>query len=903
MLSAADWSRFDRVASAQPSPVTAQDIVNWDSTFNLVAAGLLHWNSAYAHSIDVTGNVHGATSADTANMIVRRGAAGEIAVGAITTSGNLNFVADNTYNIGYPTGRPQDIFIYRNIHWGYDPSLPFVNSLGGAGNGAIYSPGTDRTQSSFYVTDTFEPTVPHSLFKVHRTGPVTYDPADNLNATIAYMDVDASRASQANQVSGAWLFVNVGIPTGSNTPNEAYGVGGNVFMQATGTLALAEGGLFGVAINGGNGSTVITSARDATFKAITKSVGTITNAYGAYFEDQTVAGTENAAIRFQTTGMMSWNNDVWLSRINVGKLYLNGTLTLGALSGVLKASTGLIGGNAVLNDLSDLNAGAPAGGNVLSWDAGTSKWVPIAPAGGSSVWTDDGTNIYPNNLSRKVGIGTTTPSQLVDITGGSIKLDVTTHSSLAGIIYKGSDPFISDFNYGNNGTVTTAGYNIFVGVGAGNLTMGATATVGYQSSYNLAIGPYALHSNTTGGSNLAFGVAALYSNTTGDDNLAFGVYALYSNTTGGSNLAIGPYALNSNTTGGRNLAFGVDALHSNTTGGSNLAFGVDALQSNTTGGSNLAFGVDAGHYITDGATPNLTPDNSIYLGNGTRASADGETDEVVIGSNAIGNGSHSITLGHTSITKTILRGNVGIGITTPTARLHLAAGVATAFGAPFKLTSGVNLTSPEDGALEYDGSYLYFTIGSTRSALVENTALSTWAGTTNITTIGTQTHNLLFTDATYDIGANGATRPQDLFLSRNITIGGVMSAYDTIVPSGNGGLGVLGMVVPVYYYAVANTGAVAQFNVPSTNVAGMYRISMYLLTSTAGTGTLTVTWGWTDQRGARTVTTDTLLLTAGTYANYVHVFAAGYSSTYLTCTVSYTLTGTADVSFICERLA
>jgi hypothetical protein len=330
---------------------------------------------------------------------------------------------------------------------------------------------------------------------------------------------------------------------------------------------------------------------------------------------------------------------------------------------------------------------------------------------------------------------------------------------------------------------------------------------------------------------------------------------------------------------------------------------VDALQSNTTGGSNLAFGVDAGHYITDGATPNLTPDNSIYLGNGTRASADGETDEVVIGSNAIGNGSHSITLGHTSITKTILRGNVGIGITTPTARLHLAAGVATAFGAPFKLTSGVNLTSPEDGALEYDGSYLYFTIGSTRSALVENTALSTWAGTTNITTIGTQTHNLLFTDATYDIGANGATRPQDLFLSRNITIGGVMSAYDTIVPSGNGGLGVLGMVVPVYYYAVANTGAVAQFNVPSTNVAGMYRISMYLLTSTAGTGTLTVTWGWTDQRGARTVTTDTLLLTAGTYANYVHVFAAGYSSTYLTCTVSYTLTGTADVSFICERLA
>lgn len=31
--------------------------------------------------------------------------------------------------------------------------------------------------------------------------------------------------------------------------------------------------------------------------------------------------------------------------------------------------------------------------------------------------------------------------------------------------------------------------------------------------------------------------------------------------------------------------------------------------------------------------------------------------------------------------------------------------------------------------------------------------------------------NLIFTDATYDIGASGATRPRDLFLSRDITVG------------------------------------------------------------------------------------------------------------------------------------
>src|SRR3990167_7927762 len=39
---------------------------------------------------------------------------------------------------------------------------------------------------------------------------------------------------------------------------------------------------------------------------------------------------------------------------------------------------------------------------------------------------------------------------------------------------------------------------------------------------------------------------------------------------------------------------------------------------------------------------------------------------------------------------------------------------------------------------------------------------------------GTMTGNLLFTDATYDIGASGATRPRDLFLSRNATVCGTL---------------------------------------------------------------------------------------------------------------------------------
>lgn len=42
------------------------------------------------------------------------------------------------------------------------------------------------------------------------------------------------------------------------------------------------------------------------------------------------------------------------------------------------------------------------------------------------------------------------------------------------------------------------------------------------------------------------------------------------------------------------------------------------------------------------------------------------------------------------------------------------------------------------------------------------------------------TFHLTFTDATYDIGASGATRPRDFFLSRNATIGGTVLTSDTM---------------------------------------------------------------------------------------------------------------------------
>ena len=83
---------------------------------------------------------------------------------------------------------------------------------------------------------------------------------------------------------------------------------------------------------------------------------------------------------------------------------------------------------------------------------------------------------------------------------------------------------------------------------------------------------------------------------------------------------------------------------------------------------------------------------------------------------------------------------------------------------------GTGVANAANNAITFTGNY---TLGFT---VTGNTALTLpTSGTLFPTTGGTLVGNLLFTDATYDIGASGATRPRDLFLSRNAVIGGTLN--------------------------------------------------------------------------------------------------------------------------------
>jgi hypothetical protein len=198
---------------------------------------------------------------------------------------------------------------------------------------------------------------------------------------------------------------------------------------------------------------------------------------------------------------------------------------------------------------------------------------------------------------------------------------------------------------------------------ANNTAFGFNALQNNISEFNTAVGTYALVANIGGYLNTALGVFSLENNITGHSNTANGVNALRNNTTGNNNTGNGRSSLEGNTEGNFNTANGVSSLQTNTTGSGNTADGFEALRSNTTGNYNTAQGYEAGQSIANGSPLTIT-NNSVFLGANTKALADNQTNQIVIGHNAIGLGSNTAVLGNDAITFTGLKGNVGINTTT-----------------------------------------------------------------------------------------------------------------------------------------------------------------------------------------------------------------------------------------------
>ena len=187
-----------------------------------------------------------------------------------------------------------------------------------------------------------------------------------------------------------------------------------------------------------------------------------------------------------------------------------------------------------------------------------------------------------------------------------------------------------------------------IGRGAGGVTS------------NVAIGDGltqpVLSSNTTGYGNVGIGFDAIPYNTTGAENTAVGVGALEGNTTGSSNTGVGAYAAQNAYTTSNNTAVGAYSLIS-AQGSSNTAVGTNSLGS-IVGDNNVALGNFAGKYRGTGTSSLTSGTGGIYIGHEARGSANATTNQIVIGTKALGLGSNTTVLGATTAVSATIYGLV-----------------------------------------------------------------------------------------------------------------------------------------------------------------------------------------------------------------------------------------------------
>jgi hypothetical protein len=256
---------------------------------------------------------------------------------------------------------------------------------------------------------------------------------------------------------------------------------------------------------------------------------------------------------------------------------------------------------------------------------------------------------------------------------------------------------------------TTGNENSFVGDGAGTLN-----TTGNFNSY---FGSKAGQIGLTGNNNSFFGYLAGQKNTD-SDNAFFGYKAGAFNTSGNRNSFFGKSSGESNADGNGNSFFGFHAGFGNTGGSFNAFFGNIAGAHNTTSSFNAFFGYSSGVNNTTGfyntfigneaGASNTVEFKNSFFGANSNAVA-GINNATAIGANAQVSQSNSLVLGSINgVNGATADTKIGIGTTTPNAKLHVAGGNLLVSGGNISVSSsgnrGIVLTAP-------NGSCYLITVG------------------------------------------------------------------------------------------------------------------------------------------------------------------------------------------------
>jgi hypothetical protein len=399
--------------------------------------------------------------------------------------------------------------------------------------------------------------------------------------------------------------------------------------------------------------------------------------------------------------------------------------------------------------------------------------------GADSDWIISGNDMY-SGLSGNVGIGTTSPLE---------KLDVNGHISTA-----------YTYKIGSHTVLTIPGTaNTFVGNGAGELN-----STGY---YNTFTGYNAGFNNTTGHSNTFSGKEAGYANTTGYANTFLGDTAGRENTTANGNTFLGSLAGQYNTTGYYNTFSGLSAGRNNTTGYDNTFTGMSAGAYNTTGTGNTFLGYGAGLNSTVGSNntfvgniagnPNKAGDENTCVGAFAGYSSDPNGSGNVFVGFAAGygaSGSNKLYIGNALFEPPLIYGDfsagrVGIGTTSPAARLDIVGDINVATN--YKIDGSAVLSIPEvnntfiglragySNTTGYSNTFSGHEAGYSNSTGYRNTFSGYWAGRSSTTGWSN-------TFSGYRAGYSNTTGHDNTFSGNSAGCLNTTGYYNTFLGSGAG---------------------------------------------------------------------------------------------------------------------
>ena len=463
--------------------------------------------------------------------------------------------------------------------------------------------------------------------------------------------------------------------------------------------------------------------------------GTVANNYGVYIDSASGAGVgsnyglyisdQSTIVASQTYNIYSAGpaaNNYFAGAMGLGILLPGARLHVGAGTNVVpgfkltsstlttsptSGSVEYDGFNLYYTDGTNTRrALATAGSGVTSSSIATALgYVPAASGagGGSSQWTTSSTAII--FTGGNVGIGTSNPSYVLEVSGASRLAGKVLFSDGAF-----NNPSIAFANNPGTGFYNASGYLGF-SVGSslvGTLTnsslgfnAGGAGPQIYFTGGNAAQPSYAFNSDSdTGMYNPGGG---------GSNELAF-------STSGTEKFRI----TSAGTVGiGTNLPKAtLDVRGDFVTGspGNCWVFNNAVMSHNALAAPTMLTGAEvncSSINLTLGGQPAFGPAS-------TKIPA--QNIQFYTGPASVGYGTERMRLDY--------NGNLGIGVTNISAKLHIAAGNSTS--APIKLNSGTLTTVAQSGTIEYNGANLYFTDGtSTRRALATVPSNGTY-DTTNV---------------------------------------------------------------------------------------------------------------------------------------------------------------------------